>query len=109
MIRKEESIFQKIKFFLKKIFKKDCIKNNNTIVKNEISVNTIDNHSKKDFITELQKDIKSLENRKKIISYIENNENCIYNLTNEKLEKLIELYDKSIADIDIQINQLKHS
>ena len=100
------SIFTKIKNWFKKVFKK---RDEEKVIPQEITTKTFnDSNNKEVFKEELQSAIKQQEKRKKILDYIENDENSIYNLSNEKLKELIKIYDDEIQNVDTQIKQLKY-
>ena len=65
---------------------------------------------KKDsFKEDLRKDIIEREKKTKILSYIDNDVNRVYSLSNEKLKELIKIYDEEIKNVDMQIKQLKYN
>ena len=100
-----ERFFSKIKRFFINIFRKN--KNKNEVELKKIV--TTENTSKinEDFKESLQSEITRQEKIEQIISYIDNNENSIYSLSNEKLKELSKMYDEQIKKIDMQIMQLK--
>lgn len=89
----KESIFSKIKNFFKNLFNKSS--------KQEISTEENSKKAaKEDFKDEIKiKDINSLENittKEDLIKRIEENQELIYELSNERLDQLIDYYEKEI-------------
>ena len=103
-----DSIFYKIKLFISKLFFKN--KNQKNELNSEIIIEKKKQQDNKEvFIEQLQSDIKKQQKRKRIITYIENDEKSIYKLSKERLKELIKMYDEEINNVDMQIKQLKYN
>lgn len=106
---KKDSIFTKIKSFLKNLFSKNNYEEKENVIierGQEITKKNIKNDS---FKEDLRKDIIEKEKKTKILSYVDNDVNSIYGLSNEKLKELIKIYDEEIKNVDMQIKQLKYN
>ena len=103
-----ESIFTKIKRFFINLFKTND-SNKKELEKEEIIEPKNQQKAKDSFKEEIQSDIKKQEKRERILSYIDNDEKSIYNLSNERLKELIKIYDEEISKVDMQIKLLKYN
>lgn len=96
------NIFRRIISFFSKFLKKE----ENIKYIAEKSTVSVENQ-KKDFKQELQGEINKDNKKDDIINQIENNPDIIYQLSDERLIQLIELYDEKISKLDnenIQLN-----
>lgn len=106
---KKDSIFTKIKSFFKNLFSKNNYEEKEKkIIEREQEI-TEKNVKKDSFKEDLRKDIIEREKKTKILSYIDNDVNSVYSLSNEKLKELIKIYDEEIKNVDMQIKQLKYN
>lgn len=106
---KKDSIFTKIKSFFKNLFSKNNYEEKEKeIIEREQEI-TEKNVKKDSFKEDLRKDIIEREKKTKILSYIDNDVNRVYSLSNEKLKELIKIYDEEIKNVDMQIKQLKYN
>ena len=96
-----DNIFNKFISFFRKIFWK---KNKTSEVENKCIIEKTD--KKEQFKTDLQREIKENSTKDDIISKIEENPDIIYELSNERLDQLLELYDEKILKLDNDILQL---
>lgn len=89
----QEGIFSKIKNFFKNLFNKSSKQEKSTEENSKKS-------TKEDFKDEIKiRDINSLENittKEDLIKRIEENQELIYELSNERLDQLIDYYEKEI-------------
>lgn len=101
-----DNIFNKFISFFRKIFWR---KNKTSEVENKYVIENTD--TKEEFKMRLQKEVKENNKKEEIIRKIEENPNIIYELSDERLSQLLELYDEKILKLDNDIlelnNQLK--
>lgn len=97
LILKEESIFTKIKNFFKNLFNKSS---KQEIAKEKVLEENGKELTKEGFKEEIKiKDINSIENittKQDFIKRIEKNNVLIYELSNERLDQLIDYYEEEI-------------
>lgn len=109
LIKKEDlSIFHRIRAFFTKIF------NKKNTVETPPEIQTIDDKStSNDFQKNIKVDVSTLNTKerdfKEFIQKIEDNQDIIENLSNERLDKLISYYENVTNSKKIKIKRLKAS
>ena len=98
----KDNIFNKfINFFIKLFKRKDEI----VYIAEKSVVNT--EKEKNNFKLELQQEVETNNKKEDIINQIESNPDLIYQLSDERLIQLIELYDEKILKLDNENLQLR--
>lgn len=106
--KEEESLFGRFKDFLKSIFGKKQIQNERKDVQElEKSQEVIKSHFEENIKAELLHDFKKEYELDRFIKEIETNPSILEKLSNDRLDKLIAYYEKTIEEKKEKIKKLQ--